>query len=392
MDLFNANRSPHDKPLSDHEKLDWLRLIRTNNVGPITFYKLIEQYDSASKALEALPELSRKGGRKKELIAPPLSQIEKELEALHKIGGDIICAADPLYPLALGATEDAPPVLSYIGDIHLTRAPCLAMVGARNASLNGRKFGLKLAKDLGQSGQIIVSGLARGIDTAAHEGAIDTGTIAVVAGGINVVYPRENQKLYDEIAQKGLIIAESPFGTEPIARHFPKRNRIVSGLSSGVVVIEASLRSGSLITARMAGEQGRDVYAVPGYPGDPRAEGPNKLIQDGATLIQKVDDIINALENYSGGKSLYDFNQKQTAALYAPANDFAAEQLPAQNEKTVENVRDIILQNISQMPLAVDELINACHLTIPEVQMALLELELAGRLQRLPGNRVALLD
>jgi len=388
MDLFHQNNLEMTAPLTETEKLNWLRLIRTDNIGPITFYKLIEQYGTATKALEALPELSKKGGRKKELTAPPLFLIEKELNALYKMGGDIICAADTLYPLALGAIEDAPPVLSYIGDIRLTKMPCIAMVGARNASLNGRKFATKLAMDLGHAGQIIVSGLARGIDTHAHEGALSTGTIAVVAGGIDIVYPRENQKLYEKICTQGLVIAESPLGMEPIARHFPKRNRIVSGLSAGVIVVEASLRSGSLITARMAGEQGRDVYAVPGYPADPRAAGPNKLIQDGATLIQNADDIISALQNYSGGRSMQDYAGRQATIAPPPANDRQIKE----NIETSQNTHDIILQNLSQLPLGIDELINACHLTIPEVQMTLLELELAGRLQRLPGNRVVLLD
>lgn len=384
MNLFSHASFSSNEPLPLAEKLNWLRLIRTDNVGPITFYKLIEKYGSATEALNALPELSRKGGRKKELKAPTLSQIEREYEALQKLNGDIVCAADPLYPLALGATEDAPPVLSYIGDIKLARAPCLAMVGARNASLNARKFAQKIAGELGQAGQVIVSGLARGIDTSAHEGALTSGTIAVVAGGIDVIYPRENQKLYEQICTQGLVFAESPLGMQPISRHFPKRNRIVSGLSAGILVVEATLRSGSLITARMAGEQGRDVYAVPGYPADPRAEGPNKLIQDGAILVQRAEDILSSLQNFSGGTTLKDSATQTPSNLYAPANDIETE--------PTQNTREIILQNLSQMPVSVDELINACHLTIPEVQMTLLELELAGRLQRLPGNRVALLD
>ncbi len=369
--------------MCEAEKLNWLRLIRTDNVGPITFYKLVDYYGSATKALEALPELSKKGGRKKPLEAPPLSSVEKELSALHKLGGDIVCAADKPYPLALAANDDAPPVLSYIGNIDLVRPPCLAMVGARNASLNGKKFAAKLAKELGQSGQIIVSGLARGIDTAAHTGALDTGTIAVVAGGIDVIYPRENTDLYKQICERGLVFAESPLGMEPIARHFPKRNRIVSGLSSGTIVIEATLKSGSLITARMAGEQGRDVYAVPGYPQDPRAQGPNKLIQDGAILIQHTQDIFQNLENFSGGTTLFDAAQSQSNLELVPNN---------QDEKEVEDIRTALLNHLSQMPLSVDELARTCHVSIPELQMALLELELAGRLQRLPGNRVALLD
>lgn len=382
--------SPLDKDankmtaLSLSDKLDWLRLIRTDNVGPITFYKLVEYYGSATEALNALPELAKKGGRKKPLEAPPLSTIEKEYEALQKIGGDIICASEKAYPLALAATDDAPPVLSYIGDINLVRSPCLAMVGARNASLNGRKFATKLAKELGQSGQVIVSGLARGIDTAAHQGALDTGTIAVVAGGIDVVYPRENQELYEQIKQRGLILAESPLGMEPIARHFPKRNRIVSGLSAGVIVVEATYKSGSLITARMAGEQGRDVYAVPGYPQDPRAQGPNKLIQDGAVLVQRAQDILQAIENYTGGYAL-----REQAPQSAPDLTIVPDKL---EEKEVEDIRTTLTENLSQMPVGVDELARACHISIPALQMALLELELAGRLQRLPGNRVVLIN
>ncbi|HPF77854.1 MAG TPA: DNA-processing protein DprA [Alphaproteobacteria bacterium] len=366
------------------EKLDWLRLFRTDNIGPITFYKLIERYGSAAEALNALPHLSKKGGRSKPLEAPPLSAIEKEYDALQKLGGDIICAGEKLYPLALAATDDAPPVLSYIGHIDLARSPCMAMVGARNASLNGKKFAVKLAKDLGQAGQVIVSGLARGIDTGAHQGALETGTIAVVAGGIDVVYPRENQELYEQICQRGLVLAESPLGMEPIARHFPKRNRIVSGLSVGVVVVEATLKSGSLITARMAGEQGRDVYAVPGYPLDPRAQGPNKLIQDGAVLVQSAQDILQAMENYTGGSAMHDIAVQST-----PSFGFMAS---PPDEKEVEEVQILLKENLSQMPVGVDELARACHMSIPALQMALLEMELAGRLQRLPGNRVVLID
>lgn len=369
---------------SEEEKLNWLQLIRTENVGPITFYNLLERFGSAKDALKALPALAKNGGRKNPLVAPDISSVKREYENLQKLGGDIVCAGETAYPLALTATDDAPPVLSYLGDISLLRTPCIAMVGARNASLNGQKFAQKLAKELGQSGQTIVSGLARGIDTAAHHGALETGTIAVVAGGIDVVYPRENKELYDLITHRGLVLAESPLGMEPIARHFPKRNRIVSGLSTGVVVVEATYRSGSLITARMAGEQGRDVYAVPGYPMDPRAQGPNKLIQDGAILVQNAHDILNGINSFGGGKAMLD-NARQSIPTVEIANDIPA-------EKSLEDVRELILQNLSQMPVGVDELARGCHIAIPALQMALLEMELAGRLQRLPGNRVVLLD
>jgi len=375
-----------DKPAlqaNEKEKLEWLRLSRTENVGPITFYKLIDRYGTAAKALEALPELAKKGGRKKPLVAPPIDAIEKEYAKLKKIGGDLVCAHEKDYPIALAATDDAPPVLSYLGHLNLLKPPCLGIVGARNASLNGRRFAQKLAKELGEAGQIIVSGLARGIDTAAHEGALKTGTIAVVAGGVDVVYPRENQKLYEQIIDYGLILAESPLGMEPIARHFPKRNRIVSGISSGVIVMEATIKSGSLITARMAAEQGRDVYAVPGYPLDPRAQGPNKLIQDGAVLVQRADDILKKLIDFSGGNFLNDNN------FQAIEDDIAT---PQYDESQTESVKNLLLQNMSQLPVGIDELSRACHVSIPAMQMALLELELAGRLNRLPGNRVVLLD
>ena len=368
---------------SMEEKLDWLRLSRTENIGPVTFYKLIEIYGTAQKALEALPELSRKGGRKKPLVAPDMGRIQKEYNALKKLGGDMVCSGEDAYPLSLAATDDAPPILSYIGDINIARAPCLAMVGARNASLNGRKFAYNLAKELGRAGQIITSGLARGIDTSAHEGALSTGTIAVVAGGIDIVYPRENQKLFEQITQQGLVIAESPLGMEPAARLFPKRNRIVSGLSTGVIVVEASIKSGSLITARMAGEQGRDVYAIPGYPNDPRASGPNKLIQDGATLVTCANDILQNLSNFMSS-SLFDSAHQATPNLNVVP--------PNMDEKDTGKIQEILLQNLSQMPVGVDELARTCHLSIPSMQMALLEMELAGRLQRLPGNRVVLID
>jgi len=372
---------------SDTEKLNWLRLSRTQNIGPVTFYKLLEIYGTATKALDALPELSKKGGRKKPLTAPSLSSVEKEYTALQKLGGDMVCAGEDAYPISLAATDDAPPILSYIGDINIARAPCLGIVGARNASLNGRKFTTNLAKELGQAGQIIVSGLARGIDTAAHEGALETGTIAVVAGGIDVVYPRENQKLYEDICQRGLVIAESPVGTEPAARLFPKRNRIVSGLSTGVIVMEATIKSGSLITARMAGEQGRDVYAIPGYPGDPRSAGPNQLIQDGATLVTRAQDVLHNLENFTSkpmNNTLFDSASQATPDLTLVDNSMP--------EKDTQTIRETLIQHLSQMPIGVDELSRSCHLSVSEMQMALLEMELAGRLQRLPGNRIVLID
>lgn len=374
MTLFPATKQT--ATLDDREKIAWLRLIRTENVGPITFHNLIDTFKSAGRAIEALPTLSRRGGRLKDIKLFDEFAALKEMEKLARRGGEMVFAAEKDYPLSLSTIEDAPPVLSVLGNKRLLNLPAIGIVGARNASLNGRKFAEKLARDLGAGGQMVASGLARGIDASAHAGALETGTIAAVAGGVDIIYPQENTSLYQQIKSEGCIVAESPLGMEPMAKHFPKRNRIISGLSSSVIVVEATVKSGSLITARMAAEQGRDVYAVPGHPFDPRAAGPNKLIQDGATLVQTAADILDNIAQFSATRQ----------ALNEPAQSAWS---PADlSEKDAEDVREIILQNLSTMPVTVDELVRSCHLTIPAVQMVLLELELAGRIQRLPGNRI----
>ncbi|MBL4804308.1 MAG: DNA-protecting protein DprA [Alphaproteobacteria bacterium] len=369
--------------LSQSEKLSWLRLARSENVGPITFYRLVERYGSASKALEALPELAKRGGRKKPLTAPPASEIEAEYETLTKHGGDIVTAMCTEYPLALTAIDDAPPVLSYFGDISLANKNCIAMVGARNASINGRKFAEKLAAELGAKNQIVVSGLARGIDTAAHKGALKTGTIAVVAGGVDILYPEENLDLFKEIKERGLILAESPWGQKPFAQSFPRRNRIVSGLSKACVVVEATMRSGSLITARLSGEQGRDVMAVPGHPLDPRAQGPNHLIREGATLIRNADDILEIIRSFSG-------NTLREPLQASPSFSTPTGTQAANDEDVPENAHETVLSNLSFTPVTVDELLRSCHLTIPVLQTVLLELEIAGRIKREAGGRICL--
>lgn len=381
---FQSNAPMTD--LDETERLAWLRLIRTDNIGPMTFYQLVERFGSASEALRALPELSKRGGRKKPLTPPPESAVEREYRALQKLGGQIITVRDAAYPLALTATDDAPPVLSVLGNAELLNKSCVAIVGARNASLNGKKFARKIASDLGARGQIITSGLARGIDTAAHEGSVNTGTIAVVASGIDVVYPEENQKLYEEIAEKGAIVAESALGAKPYAAAFPRRNRIVSGISKGVIVVEATHRSGSLITARMAGEQGRDVYAVPGSPLDPRASGPNHLIREGATLIRNTDDVMENLMNFSGNAMREPIitQRKFTPQIVENSDEF--------DENSGEILQEKVISNLSFTPIYVDELVRACHVTIAELQSILLELELAGRIKRLPGNKISLLE
>lgn len=379
---MNPEKSSDPAPLPLSEKLAWVRLSRTENVGPVTFFRLLDLYKSASKALEKLPAMARRGGRVP--VIPPLSVIEREYEATRKMGGDILAACEAAYPLALTPLEDAPPVLTVLGDPAILARPSVAIVGARNASLNGRRFAEKLARDLGAAGHVITSGLARGIDTAAHQGALPTGTVAVLAGGVDVVYPEENRALYQAIAEKGAVLAESPLGFPPRPQDFPRRNRIVSGLSAGVVIVEASLRSGSLITARLAAEQGRDVFAVPGFPGDPRAQGPNALIRDGAVLIQGAEDVLSHLNDFSGGRP---FALKESATgTYVPEMFDA----PPEDEATLDDARDDILRNMSPAPVEVDELIRSCQLTIPAAQAILLELELGGAIRRLPGNRVCL--
>ncbi len=362
------------------EKIAWLRLSRTENIGPVTFYQMIAAYGTASAALESLPALAERSQRKKPFIIPPAAVAEREFESLKRAGGALIAACEDTYPLALSALEDAPPLLSVLGNSRFLNAPCVAVVGSRNASLNGRRFAEALSRDMGRAGHVVVSGLARGIDTAAHIGALETGTIAVVAGGIDVVYPPENQKLYDEIRERGAIVAESPFGQQPFAQSFPRRNRIVSGLSAGVVVVEASQKSGSLITARNAGEQGRDVYAVPGHPLDPRAAGPNHLIREGATLVRDAADILESLRDFSGGM------RDGAWQRYTPQS----ETVDFDKVTILDNgqARAMLADNIGFTPVHVDDLIRACAIPAGQVQGTLLDMELSGEIQRLPGNRV----
>ena len=372
-------RAQKSSPAPDAEKLTWLRLARTENVGTVTFYRLLELYGSAERALAAIPALAARGGRKKPLVVPPADTVEREYNALRQLGGDVVLASGMEYSLPLAATEDAPPVLSVLGRIELLQQPAIGIVGARNASLNGRKLATQLAQELGAAEQIVVSGLARGIDTAAHEGSLATGTIAVIAGGIDIVYPPENKKLYDQIAEQGLIVAESSLGQQPFAQSFPRRNRIISGLSAGVVVVEATLRSGSLITARLAGEQGRDVYAVPGHPFDPRAEGPNALLRDGAVLVRDARDVLEQLHSFTAGRP--------APSVPRQFSDTEADPYDAAAEDDVALVRTTLLDQLSHAPTSIDELIRAAGVPAGALLTALMELELAGHARRLPGNR-----
>ena len=366
------------KNLDPREKTNWLRLARTQNIGPITFRQLMARYESADAALQALPDLARRGGRKAPLAPPPRSAIEDEIATVQKQGGRLLYLCEPDYPPLLAEIEDAPPVVTVLGDFTFLHKEQIGIVGARNASLNGRKMAEKLATDLGGAGYVITSGLARGIDTSAHQKALPTGTVAVMAGGVNSVYPEENRALYEQIRQSGCIIAEQGWGTEPRANLFPKRNRLISGLGLGVVVVEAAPQSGSLITARMALEQGREVFAVPGSPLDPRANGTNSLIRQGAILTEKASDV---LEHIRRPRNLF-------AEMSSQAYD---EPILVPNEADLEKTREEILENLSTSPISVDELVRQCQLSLPLVHTVLLELELAGRLDRQPGHKVALI-
>ncbi|MBP9050220.1 MAG: DNA-processing protein DprA [Alphaproteobacteria bacterium] len=363
--------------IGEAEKIAWLRLARTETIGPITFHRLIAKYKTASKALEALPNFSRN----RPITIPSVDSAAQELAKLHSLGGQMILSCDETYPLSLAAIEDAPPVLSVLGNIELLQQKSIGVVGSRNASLNGRKFAWKLAKDLSERNYVVTSGLARGIDTAAHEGALAKGTVAVVAGGVDVIYPKENETLYTQIVKAGAVISECALGMQPIAQHFPKRNRIISGLSLGIVVVEANLKSGSLITARTAGEQGRDVMAVPGFPADPRSEGSNALIRDGAALIRCADDIIEHISSFSG--PCHQARASSQNTLFEPITEEYFDEAAA---------HDLILREVSVSPIAIDEIIRTCHLASSVVQGTLLEMELNGLVQRLPGNRVCLLQ
>lgn len=368
------------KPLSDNERIDWLRLIRSENIGPITFNKLMERFGSAESAIRNAPDLAKRAGGKKPLVIAPRESAEKEINALASISGFMLASCEPDYPAYLRTVEDAPPIISVKGQRSaLNGKRMMAMVGSRNASLNGRQFAERIARDCGQADMMVVSGLARGIDTAAHQGALKTGTIAVVAGGIDVIYPEENDKLYHAICEKGAIIAESQFGVPPTNRHFPKRNRIISGVSEGVLVIEAVEHSGSLITARMALEQGREVMAVPGSPLDPRSKGNNNLLRQGAVLVENVQDII-------GGLSRHPLQQ-----MAEPASNFTNRN-ESLSEDQIALARLKITQSIGPVAVRIDDLIRDVELPAAIVLAALLELELAGKAVRSPGQNVALVD
>jgi DNA processing protein len=351
-----------------------LRLIRSDNIGPVTYFQLLARFGSAQAALNAIPDLAaRGGGRAPRLV--PRAAVEREMEEVERLGARYLFLGQGLYPPLLAELETAPPALIAKGDLGLLDKPAIAMVGARNASAAACRFARQLAREIGGAGAAVVSGLARGIDAAAHDGALETGTIAVIAGGIDIFYPPENEERQRAIAERGLLIAEQPPGTEPRARHFPYRNRIIAGLAHGTVVVEAAPRSGSLITARFAAELGREVMAVPGSPLDPRAQGCNQLIREGATLVQTADDVLEAIRPF------------HLKPLAQPKRPFAPEGPPADAD---EAQRRAVADLLGPTPVPVDEIVRQSGLPPAVVQTVLLELELAGRLERHAGGRVSL--
>ena len=357
--------------------LDIVRLIRTPNVGPVTFFNLIQRFGNASAALDALPELSKRGGRSKPLVAAARGEAEKEIEATQKFGARMIVHGAPDYPKWLLTLADAPAVITVSGKTSLwDGAPLVAIVGARNASANGCQFAQRLAKELGANGIVVVSGLARGIDSFAHRGALASGTVGVIAGGIDNIYPPENAPLFEQMKESGAIISEQPFGSIPFPGSFPGRNRIIAGMTLGTLVVEASPKSGSLITARMALEYNREVMAIPGSPLDPRSRGCNQLIKQGAVMIENTDDILQALAHVRS------MGFAETARVaYASERESA-------REIDYEELQSLVLGKLGATAVLVDELIEQCQTPAGSVLTVLLELELAGRLRRSAGNKV----
>lgn len=343
----------------------WLKLARTDTVGPVAFAHLLERFGDAEAALNALPDLARNAGRTLKLPADSL--IDRELEAGEALGAQLLCSAEHPFPALLAAVDPPPPVLWVRGDTRLLSRSAVAIVGARVASASAKQFARGMAAELGAAGQIIVSGLARGVDASAHEGALRTGTVAVVAGGVDDIYPPEHANLYAQIVEQGCVVSENEPGRKAIARDFPRRNRIISGLSRAVVVVEAEIRSGSLITARLAAEQGREVLAVPGSPLDPRARGANDLIRQGATLCEGADDVLRALEGLSG---LREPDRRYDGGGYEPD----------------ARLREQVAALLSPTPAPIDEIVRAAGAPAALVFAALVELAVAGRCELEPGG------
>jgi DNA processing protein len=373
--------------MNQNDIRDHLRLSRAEGVGPLTYNRLLRRFGSPAAAIEALPRLARAGGRATSPAIPPEDEIAREIHRLEKMGGQFLILGQPSYPPLLALLEDAPPALAILGDPAALAAPAVAIVGGRNASANGRVMAETLARQLAES-VIVVSGLARGIDAAAHQGALQTGrTVAAVAGGLDVPYPAENATLQRRISEAGAVVSETPLGTAPQARHFPRRNRIIAGLSLGVVVVEAAPRSGSLITARLAQEYGREVFAVPGSPLDPRSRGANDLLRQGACLVETAEDVLANLPLTGADLA------PSTPLPHLPGLGEDPAPVPepaAASASDLAMARDQVIELLGTSPTMVDDVVRRCQFSPAAALSVLLELELAGRVEMLPGHRVAL--
>jgi len=374
---------PTPRELSDGERLDWLRLSRSENVGPIGFFQLLERFGNAREALAVLPDLARRGGTTRKLRITTRAQAEAERDALTALGARLVAWGEPAYPLRLVAIDDPPPILACKGSGTLAPRPGVAIVGARNASAIGLRFCRDLAHEIARHDLVVISGLARGIDRAAHEGALAStssgGSYAFIGASIDVVFPPENADLHERLAERGAIYAEMPLGSGVKAQNFPRRNRLIAGASLGVVVIEAAMKSGSLITARFAAAQGREVMAVPGSPLDPRCNGSNDLIRNGAALVERIDDVLAVIQPLL-----------EPGMFSAPPRRYSAPAGQPVCEQDVIQAHQKLEQLLSPSPVSIDEIIRQSGLAPSAIQAALLERELAGRLQRHRGNKVSL--
>jgi DNA processing protein len=378
MDALSAK--PKGIALTDRQRIAWLRLIRSDNVGPATFRDLINHFGSAEAALSMLPELSARGGATRSIRIVTEAEAYRELEAVQRFGARFVGIGEPDYPQALRQIDGAPPLLAIKGDLSILNRPAVGIVGSRNASISGAKFAAMIARDCGRAGYTVVSGLARGIDTAAHRASLNTGTIAAMAGGLDQPYPPENVGLLDEIWNGyGLAVSEMPFGWEPRARDFPRRNRLIAGISLGVAVVEAAVRSGSLITARMAGEFGRLVFAVPGSPLDPRCHGTNGLLKDGAMIVTSPEDVVEALAPLAQ-PDLFSLPSAEE-----PKRESGRIVLPPD-----ETDRTLVIDALGPTPVEVDDIIRHTGLSASAVYLVLLELDMAGRLHRHAGGQVSI--
>ncbi len=389
MDGFPlSSPTPFTPPTTEEDRLSWLRLIRSRRVGATTFLRLMAEHGSARAALAALPGIAATAGVEG-YAAFPLDDARREVEAGLRKGARLMFLGAPDYPAALAALSDPPPVLWARGRAATLARPAVALVGARNASSLGSRMARKLAEGLGFHGFVVVSGLARGIDTVAHGGALKTGTIAVMAGGVDVIYPPENDTLAAAIADQGLLVSEQPIGLQPQARHFPRRNRLIAGLSRAVIVVEAAEGSGSLITARDALDQGREVLAVPGHPMDARAAGGNALIRDGARLVRDVADVIEALEGSLAPAPAPAADPAAPARRPRPATPRGALPPGAAAYPDTLTLHRLILDRLGPSPVAEDQLLRDLALPPAAIAPALLFLELDGRVQRQPGGMLA---